>query len=143
MILCEARSFPRSPSSIAEVRSWLRELLHDRSNEDTCNDLVLLGSELATNAVLHGRGEIDIRVGLEDEVLRLEVSDSSPLGLDDLQSTTGRSLMNGGRGLAIVATIATSWGLTRREDREGKSVWATLRCETPADFPARSDSLPH
>lgn len=82
----------------------------------------LLVSELVTNALQHGRGRIDVRIDRSPGQLRVSVDDESraqPVvrsgDIDD----------DGGRGLLIVETLASSWGV-RRSGR-GKSVWFTLR----------------
>jgi anti-sigma regulatory factor (Ser/Thr protein kinase) len=87
--------------------------------------LVVLG-EMAANAVRHARTEFAVTATVRDGVIRFEVFDRDTrppalLGLD-VESTSGR-------GLHLVAGVATNWGWQTAEDQEGvsgKCVWAEL-----------------
>jgi len=85
------------------------------------DDLVLLCSELVTNAVLHAGGPY--RVRLRDHLgrVRLEVHDPSPtLPLQPAPDPTATS----GRGMALVAALADDWGVD--DEQLGKSVWVEV-----------------
>jgi anti-sigma regulatory factor (Ser/Thr protein kinase) len=91
--------------------------------EDHVDDVVLLISELATNAVLHGERPIALTVEAGGDRLRVEVEDAGtgmPLELD-----LGPEI-EGGRGLVIVEAVADEWG-AERVAGNGKVVWAELR----------------
>jgi anti-sigma regulatory factor (Ser/Thr protein kinase) len=108
------------------LRSWLaRDDLHKLDAE-----VLLVASELVTNAVLHARTNLElsyaadegnIEVGVRDLDAHLlpPVSSPSPVATAD---TNWPLLALGGRGLAIVATMADEWGVT--ETKDGKQVWA-------------------
>ena len=90
---------------------------------DHVDDMALLASELATNAVLHGERPIAVTVEAGDGRLRVEVADAGdalPVELD-----VGPE-KDHGRGLAIVAAVADHWGAERLAGN-GKVVWAELR----------------
>jgi anti-sigma regulatory factor (Ser/Thr protein kinase)/anti-anti-sigma regulatory factor len=83
----------------------------------------LLADELVTNAVVHARTALRLRLELRGDILHVAVHDASPRLLrlvpDDPEA-------EGGRGLRLVEQLATSWGVNRRPDG-GKVVWCTLR----------------
>jgi len=86
----------------------------------------LVVSEMVTNALLHGNGPLDVSVEVRADHVRIAVGDhGSPLNGDRLAPRLPGGLAEGGRGLAIVALLASSWGVTPRPP--GKVVW----CELP------------
>jgi anti-sigma regulatory factor (Ser/Thr protein kinase) len=92
------------------------------------NDAALLLSELVSNSVKHTDSEwIEVAIVLGTEVLRIEVSDTSPQPLRPRTPTAER-----GWGLALVAELATRWGVER--DSNGKTIWVEfdLTGATPA-----------
>jgi anti-sigma regulatory factor (Ser/Thr protein kinase) len=91
------------------------------------SDVQLVVSELVTNAYLHAR--TPIRVRLEELLfcVRLSVHDGS--SIRPLVRVPG-GLEPGGRGMAIVDECSVQWGTTV-EDTGGKSVWA-LFAVTPS-----------
>ncbi|HVM08988.1 MAG TPA: ATP-binding protein [Acidimicrobiales bacterium] len=98
------------------ARSFLRRTL-DAAGVSA--DLaVLLVSELATNAVLHARTDFAVRIWIERDHVRVEVQDANErppmIGHTPAESTSGR-------GLHLVQTLSTSWGVEGRPD--GKTVW--------------------
>jgi anti-sigma regulatory factor (Ser/Thr protein kinase) len=82
---------------------------------------VLLADEIVTNALVHAGGEIEVKLEDSHDSIRVEVSDSSPaaplLGSPKPQDERGR-------GLLIVDSLASSWGVVQRAG--GKSVWFQL-----------------
>jgi anti-sigma regulatory factor (Ser/Thr protein kinase) len=85
---------------------------------------VLLAAELVTNAVVHARTELQLRVELRGELLHLAVRDGSPRLLRLV--TIPDPEAEGGRGLWLVEQLARAWGVNRHPDG-GKVVWCTLR----------------
>lgn len=85
------------------------------------DDVSLVVSELVTNAVIHGEGDIVLDVVVEDGSVHVEVSDREP-HLPDPRDAPPDS--ESGRGLLLVAKLATQWGV--RRDAPGKVVWADL-----------------
>jgi anti-sigma regulatory factor (Ser/Thr protein kinase) len=100
------------------VRDFVAEVLGARH---ATADAVLLVSELATNAVRYGEGEFLVHVDVDDDVIRVEVADSSR-ELPRLRPPAETAAT--GRGLHIVAALALSWGAETRGP--GKVVWFTL-----------------
>lgn len=89
-------------------------------------------SELATNCTLHARSEFALRLTVEGGCVRVEASDGVPGGLQARQYS---STATTGRGLRIVESLATAWGVAPTDD--GKTVWALLPIEDP--LPAGDD----
>jgi anti-sigma regulatory factor (Ser/Thr protein kinase) len=89
---------------------------------------VLATSELTTNAVLHALGPFGLRLLIGPDVIRIEVSDSSPT-LPAVQSAS--ILRGGGRGLSIVEQVATTWGVMLQHHRPGKVVWCEIAIASP------------
>jgi anti-sigma regulatory factor (Ser/Thr protein kinase) len=97
--------------------------------EDAVDDVILVVSELVTNAVLHATGAVGLLLLASPGGVRIEVTDSVPV-LPAVESPTPTA--EHGRGLAIVATLAARWG--SRLTAAGKVVWADLVTDDkPAD----------
>ncbi|SFC13649.1 Anti-sigma regulatory factor (Ser/Thr protein kinase) [Nocardioides terrae] len=101
------------------VLSAMRKLRGHVTRPDT-DDIVLVVSELVTNAVRADAAVIGLSLVVEDKHIRLEISDDAEgwptprrAGADDLS----------GRGLAIVDELADRW--TTTELRPGKRVTVT------------------
>jgi len=78
----------------------------------------LLTSELVTNTIVHAQTDIDLLVHVDSERVRVEVQDED----DHLPAPSHPSAeAMSGRGLQIVAGMATAWGVDPRE--RGKVVW--------------------
>ena len=79
-------------------------------------DLLLLLSELVSNAVIHGGVEADGRIGVrienEPDHVRVEVVDDG-YGFDWDRRRRERPRREGGFGLALVERIAERWGIER------------------------------
>ena len=84
---------------------------------------ILLASELVTNAVVHARTDLRLRLELRGDWLHLAVRDASPRLLRVVASDPHAP---GGRGLWLVEQLATAWGINRHPDG-GKVVWCTLK----------------
>ena len=112
---------PSLPASIASVRRFAVNACRRSGMSFLCDTVALLVSEVATNALVHGTGDVQVRVTAEDAVLRVEVSDESPTMPTP---RTADPMEEGGRGLALVASLATDWGVHRVG--MGKVVWFEL-----------------
>jgi anti-anti-sigma factor len=82
----------------------------------------LLADELVTNAVVHARTPLRLRLELRGDLLLLAVDDGDRRLLRPVADPTDGE---GGRGLRLVERLATAWGVHRHQD--GKTVWCTLR----------------
>lgn len=112
---------PSLPASIASVRRFAVAACRTSGLVDLCDTLALLVSEVATNALVHGSGEVQVRVHATDSGLRVEVQDDSPTMPSRRRAGP---LEEGGRGLALVDTLARGWGVQALP--VGKVVWFEL-----------------
>jgi two-component sensor histidine kinase len=115
------------PTSASAVRHAVaRDLeLHD-VDEDTVASVVLVTSELVTNAIRHGDiADADDAVDVDWTIHR----DHVVVSVEDPSSRLPRRRHPkaddpGGRGLTIVEALSTAWGA--EPTRRGKRVWAKL-----------------
>ena len=118
------RAFTASPSALASVRSWVRDVLRDWVvAEPTVDDAVLLTSELATNAVQHARSAFDVTMTRQANAIRVAVADDSQR-LPSLRENVPYG--EGGRGLLIVEAVSSEWG-AEPVPGDGKVVWFAVR----------------
>jgi len=111
---------------VAEARAFAARCLTDHLMDPCVDDVRLVVSELATNAVVHAATEFTLTVERLDGVLTVTVRDGSPARprrYPGLSQTRTR-----GRGLQMVGALSSSWGIT--DEIDGKSVWA--RFDVPA-----------
>ncbi|WP_433340713.1 SpoIIE family protein phosphatase [Streptomyces sp. CA-253872] len=113
-------TLPRDPQSVGKAREYTRERLAGWGLEALADTTELLVSELVTNALRYGDGEIRLRL-LLDRTLVCEVWDE---GLVQPRRRRAKDTDEGGRGLQLVGLLAASWG--SRRTPHGKTVWFEL-----------------
>ncbi len=113
-------TLPREPRSVGKAREYARGQLQRWDMEPLVDTTELLVSELVTNALRYGEGDIRLRL-LLDRTLVCEVWDS---GLVQPRRRRARDTDEGGRGLQLVGLLSAAWG-SRRTPR-GKTVWFEL-----------------
>jgi anti-sigma regulatory factor (Ser/Thr protein kinase) len=92
------------------------------ASDKTIADAELLTSELVTNAVVHGHSAPRLVLEVWDDRIRVVVTDSDPrMTLEPLHVQTSSEH---GRGLRIVDSLASKWGVSPWG--RGKSVWFEL-----------------
>ena len=124
----ERLTVPSLPASIASVRRFAVAACQASALPGLCDTLALLVSEVATNALVHGTGDVQVRVTSAGPVLRVEVRDDSPAVP---QRRAAGLLEEGGRGLGLVASLSSDWGV--QPSPPGKVVWFELRGTAPGD----------
>ncbi|MCU1351304.1 MAG: hypothetical protein JWM05_513, partial [Acidimicrobiales bacterium] len=99
----------RDPAELARVREWLRQALaHCPSRDrDMADNVVLMASELATNAVVHTQCIATLTLAVDAGHVRVAVHDDDPRPAV-LEPLNEHRL--GGNGLRIVDAWADSWG---------------------------------
>ncbi|MFC5851840.1 ATP-binding protein [Streptomyces chlorus] len=120
------------PAEVGRARRWARSRLAGSgiaADEPLAETLILLVSELVTNAVVHTGCPAVLRLSLPgatagEATVRLEVADRS------CRAPVPRCVdgdATGGRGLALVDGLADRWGWST--DGVGKRIWCELdRC---------------
>ncbi|MFG2147613.1 SpoIIE family protein phosphatase [Streptomyces sp. NPDC048696] len=121
---------PREPRSVGRARELARAQLLAWDLGDLVDTTELLVSELVTNALRYGEGEVRLRL-LRDRALVCEVWDA---GLVQPRRRRARDTDEGGRGLQLVGLLSASWG-SRRTPR-GKTVWFELSLPDGESSPA-------
>ncbi|WBO69320.1 ATP-binding protein [Streptomyces camelliae] len=131
------------PAEVGRARRWARSRfagLGIAADEPLAETLILLVSELVTNAVVHTGCPAVLRLSLPgaqsgadpSATVRVEVADTSSRAP---VPRCARGDATGGRGLALVDCLADRWGWS--PEGAGKSIWCELdRCsqsqeETP------------
>ncbi|MFI6059800.1 SpoIIE family protein phosphatase [Streptomyces sp. NPDC051286] len=109
---------PVDPAQVAHARALTTRQLATWGLEPLTFSTELMVSELLTNAIRHARGPIALRL-IRATALICEVSDGS---LNAPHLRRARTGDEGGRGLFLVAQLASRWGA--RYDRGGKIIWA-------------------
>ncbi|HEY7605457.1 MAG TPA: ATP-binding protein, partial [Actinomycetes bacterium] len=109
---------------VQEVCSYWEAALPDATLADRA---MLLASELVTNAVVHTRTDLRLRLELRGDWLHIAVHDGSPRLLRAVASNPHAP---GGRGLWLVEQLARAWGVRPHPDG-GKVVWCTLKLYSP------------
>lgn len=117
-------AFPAELASAAAARRFAASILSSWHCDVLVESAQLLISELVVNAVLHAESAVTVRLSLRPGVLRVEVADASPAppqprSVDPTAVT--------GRGLLIVETVASSWGVEPTD--HGKAVWFELAAD--------------
>lgn len=101
---------------------WLPAATADR--RAAAEDVLLVVSELVTNACLHAGGPEELRLQRGPKALRMEVVDGG--AGEPAPRTPHRSGRPGGHGMFIVQRLCLDWGVVRSTDRPGKTVWAEM-----------------
>ena len=152
---------------VALVRRSVGEWLRGWDLEPLVEDAELVASELATNAILHAGGALDVVVERLGDGVRVVVHDERPdvvpappssrlaaapdgVGVDDDLDRLARSLFERtttGRGLLLVEAFSDAWGVEL--DPPAKGVWAEVGTgRAPgaptalADPPPADDAVP-
>ena len=123
------------PESSRQVRAAVSEIMTTWGSEGLVDDAVLCAAELASNAILHAATNYELVVRRLPEGACIEIVDRRP----DLVPTAvpasahAYALEPGGtgRGLQIVANLASRWGYTT--SATSKSVWIEVTENAPAE----------
>ncbi|MEU8560566.1 ATP-binding protein [Streptomyces cyaneofuscatus] len=112
-------AFRPDPRWVSETRSTTAAFLQRAAlPEALVSDVVLAVSELVTNAIVHGEGDVCLQVSVESEEVRVSVSDQSPERAVLVQAEGDRE---SGRGVLLVAAFAQAWGSS------GAETWCSFR----------------
>lgn len=127
--------FTSNPKCVSLVRKQVGKALENWGYAvDDVDRVLLVCSELATNAVQHGHSPgplFEVRVTAAGSTCLVEVSDASPL---PPRPVTAGSDDEHGRGLQLVAALAEETSHHPRHPL-GKTVWARLLLDPPKERP--------
>ncbi|WP_051777578.1 SpoIIE family protein phosphatase [Streptomyces violaceorubidus] len=124
----------RDLGGVGEARDFVHDRLHAWGLEGLSDDAALVTSELVTNALIHAGSDVDLRLRVHGDRLRMEVRDSEsdpPVPAAYSLSDEGRARAEHGRGLFLVDALADTWHTS--PNGRGKTVWLemdTSRCAT-------------
>ncbi|MEU7115730.1 SpoIIE family protein phosphatase [Streptomyces sp. NPDC046182] len=123
----DAVSWPieADPAAVGTVREAATARLQAWGLEELVFTTELVLSELVTNAIRYAGGPIEVRL-IRAGRLICEVSDPSAT---HPRMRRARLTDEGGRGLYLVAQLATRWG--SRYSRSGKTIWAEQEFPPP------------
>ena len=110
------------PVSASKARGFVHQHLVAHDLQYLVEDIRLVASELATNAVRHARTPFVVTLSEGDGVVRLAIRDGSPL--PPVRSVP-QFMDLGGRGLVLVEQLSHEWG-TSTDVSGSKSVWASF-----------------
>jgi anti-sigma regulatory factor (Ser/Thr protein kinase) len=113
-------TLPKSPGSAAQARLFL-DRVRDRLDEQVFENARLLLSELVANAIEHVQeeGDLEVRMTLGDDVLRVEVLDPGPGFVPPKRLPDS----DRGWGLHFTERLASRWDA----DNDGRArVWFEL-----------------
>ncbi|WP_236653327.1 ATP-binding protein [Streptacidiphilus melanogenes] len=104
-------------SASLAARGWLDDPAEEQ--QAVVEDVLLMTSELVTNACLHAGGPRELAVSAAGDRLRVEVADANPVR-PELRSLTAPAYP-GGHGLRVVQQLSHRWGSEVTDG--GKVVW--------------------
>jgi PAS domain S-box-containing protein len=116
---------PAQAESVSHARRFVREQLEAAERPDWVDAATLAVSELVTNSVLHAHSDVEVRVEVQSDHVRIEVWDRSPVlpaprSYDETATT--------GRGLELVAAVSFDHGVEAL-GADGKVVWCCVNSE--------------
>lgn len=115
-------ALPADASAAAIARQFVEDN-RDHLRPALIQDTQLLVSEIVTNAVLHGKPDITLKVRIDPPAIGVAVSDLGER-LPKPASEPPPGDQPSGRGLLIVDALASAWGVTTNPDAlPGKVVW--------------------
>lgn len=116
-----AVQLPPVPHHVAFARDFVNDNLP--AMDPGARDAVLLmTSELVTNAVIHARTTFDVGLTVGERSVVVTVFDRNVGGH---REPSGPAMRDGGRGLVLVRELADTWSV-HRPSGGGKTVWFRL-----------------
>ncbi|WSY10246.1 SpoIIE family protein phosphatase [Embleya sp. NBC_00896] len=112
----------RLPDAIMHARRFTARTMRAWQVTEETDAILLIVSELVTNAVAHTQGEVRLDLTLAGDRLRVAVSDSSPRAPVKPASVDWE--VTGGRGLLLVEAMSEAWGSVPLSG--GKQVWGEV-----------------
>ncbi|MFC8194838.1 SpoIIE family protein phosphatase [Streptomyces sp. NPDC060006] len=118
----------RVPEAVRHARRFTRRILRVWGAAEDADAVLLVVSELVTNALVHTDGQVRLDLTLINNRLRVAVADVSPR--TPIKPTSIGWEATGGRGILLVEALSATWGTVPVSG--GKQVWAELPLSGPA-----------
>jgi hypothetical protein len=115
-------SWAGSPS-LAATRQLVADVCAS-CDQDAIDDIMLVASEIVTNAARYAHGPIELSIRRETETVFLAVDDRS----DAVPTWVDTPGAHGGYGLRIIERTSLAWGTVPQP--YGKTVWARIPVTT-------------
>lgn len=128
---CVRAEFGAEPRSPYAARRLLRETLHGWQLGHLEDVATLLVSELATNAVMHAQSGFLVEAVRRPSVVRVSLYDC---GTAEPTRRHDGLHAGSGRGIGLVAVLASAWGTSSETAPWAKVVWFELPVD-PAALP--------
>ncbi|MER7482719.1 SpoIIE family protein phosphatase [Streptomyces sp. NPDC126510] len=112
----------RVPQAVGHARRFARRTLRSWGVTAEYDAVLLVVSELVTNALVHTDGKVRMDLTVIGSRLRVAVADASPRS--PVRPTSIGWEATGGRGILLVEALAATWGTLPVSG--GKQVWAEL-----------------
>ena len=110
--------------SAADAREFVREHLLRHHLSYLVDDIRLVVSELATNAMVHAQTPFTVTLAERDRSILLTVRDGS---FESPAQLTASLMDTGGRGMHVVDQVSSSWGVITPDGAgHSKAVWASF-----------------
>ena len=116
------RRFEPKPMNVRAAREFVAGALREQGFAGDADVVLLLASELVTNAVRHAATPFEIRVDVDAGKVRVAVIDEDVEHSPEMQHPGPED--TNGRGLLLVDQLAAVWGSTRVGGN--KTVWFTV-----------------
>jgi GAF domain-containing protein/anti-sigma regulatory factor (Ser/Thr protein kinase) len=115
----------RVPEAVRHARRFTRRTMRSWGVAEEADTVLLVVSELVTNALVHTDGQVRLDLTLSNHRLRVAVTDSSPR--TPVKPTSIGWEATGGRGILLVEAMSAEWGTLPVSG--GKQVWADVVLE--------------
>ena len=130
-------TLPPTTDSVPQARGFARTTLEGSSID--VDTVLLLVSEVVTNALLHARSAIRLTIEDREDVVRIEVHDESPM---PPRMQRFRLASATGRGLRLLEQLSLAWGVeTGTGTGTGKIVWFEVGAADESAWDSFADDL--
>lgn len=132
MAAASSTTFPCGVSAVPGARRFARDVLHQRDvAEGTTETVILLVSELVTNAIVHAASPVELTMRVAPRMVTVGVRDSDPrlpTVVRDKKAVRDKAAAGdeagGGLGLLILDELTHDWVV--EEEPDGKIVWFSV-----------------
>ncbi|WP_369264645.1 SpoIIE family protein phosphatase [Streptomyces sp. R35] len=115
----------RVPEAVRHARRYTKRVMRAWGVSDDLDAVLLVVSELVTNALVHTDGQVRLDLTLINHRLRISVADNSPR--TPVKPTNLGWEATGGRGIFLVEAMSAAWGTVPVSG--GKQVWSDVLLE--------------